>query len=954
MAPFGLELFASRATARANSPFNLTELSSLGTQTQFTALAYDSAQDLLAFGAKDGRVLIIGHEWETYLIGSCSPVTTLAFKVGDKFLVAGNDRGELLVWNLQKRHLQFAPVALKAAITSLEAPFGTSVVYVGLANGSVVFVDSGNGQLSEYNLPYPDGAAEGDRSVVSLHTSPTDENLLLIGYSSGVMLVWDLAERLVRRQAAASEHLRSACWDRTGQRFAGATSSAILIWEFKDGWLDSLKKSSLMKVTRTVGHSWGDCTTLRCVQRQSAEGTLETCLLLGGRDGVGICPIDSKGKAPPSWTPVYSTSIGPFTVIDNKYLIAVTSEGCVKSVNLWSPASCLRISSSLELGSGAAITAMAVAGASEYLGYDMKNMSLHGDAAAELPLSGGTVINKNGKSTWDVLATVHEDDFVAFWQLSVPPRFLCRMPLFEKPVEGAAKISMDLEHRSLLVTVGTATRNYRWHSASEAKAYKEKWDADHDVDGLMAKMDAAVDEVLRQAKTTKTMRRAEDKDGVDENCTDDILPPPLPPRDASAEAVGESLAKEANCLRSQESASNPSPPLPPREEGSELTQRPETFASTPLATPSSAGAATAPTLEEIEQVDPAPNSPTGSETPPQLPQRPSARRRDQGYVDSDFEPEASDAGGWQPVLQVTHGDPIDLVCCAPWLDLLVTVTGGHRLNIVHDGSIHRSDAFGGERDETISLIHVVDTYFNKGPAARSCILVGTSSGEINACALDGNPATGETTVLRTVLYTPTNPQKPLFIAVTDDAGRIVQQAVRQKAGTPPSDHYILIVLENSVCVVVLEAGKNPEILANWSSPDRLVAAGLCWIAGEAVMVVITHIGTIKAIKLPSLEPLWRETLPLGQPERLYAQGLGSTFIAKDGRMVLWTGEKEFRVFSIAKDTTSLPDVEFRMYELTKAMEWARINNARLPSTAHRTERDKLCRCCRCLRYANVA
>ncbi|KAJ3179675.1 hypothetical protein HDU87_002881 [Geranomyces variabilis] len=939
MAPFGLDLFASRATtARANSPFGLTEVSSLGIQTQFTALAYDSAQDLLAVGAKDGRVLLVGHEWEQYLAGSSNPITALAFKTGDKYLVAGDERGRLLVWNLQKRHLQFSPVTLNAAITTVEAPTGTAVIYVGLASGSVVFVDSHTGQLSEYAVPYADGAAEGDQRVVALHTSPTDANLLLIGYGSGIIVIWDLAERLVRRQAAASERLYSACWDRTGQRFAGATSSAIVMWEIKEGWLDSLKKSSLVKVTRTIARSWGDCTTLRYVQHQSAEGALETCLLLGGSDGVGLCPIESKGKVTPSWTPVHSGGVGTFSVIDNKYYIAVTTNGCVKALKLLSPASCLRISPSLELNNGPAITAIAGTGASEYLGYDMKNMSLRVAAGAELPLSGGTVINKNGKSTWDVLATVHEDDTVTFWQLSVPPRFLCRMSLFEKPMEAAAKVSMDLEHRSLVVTVGTATRSYRWHSVAEAKAYKEKWDADHDVDGLMAKMDAAVDEVLRHADMIKTMPGA--NENVDDAGTENIQPPPLPPRDASAEAVGESLAQEGDGLPLQQRADSPCPPLPPKAEASEPTHMPEAIESTPLATASSSDTATAAMLHENGQADLVPDSTTGSETPPKLPQRPSVRRRDRGHVDMDFEPERLDHGGWQPVLQVTHNEPIDLVCAAPWLDLLVTVTSGNQLNIVHDGSIYRSDAFGGDPTR-VSLINVADTYFKKGLAARSCILVGTSSGEINVCALDSDPTSGETVILRSVLYTPPHPQKPLFVAIMDDAGRIVRQAVRHKAGTPSSDHYVLIVLENSVCVVVLEAGKDPEVLANWSSPDHLVSAGLCWIAGEAVMVVITHTGMIKAIKLPSLEPLWSESLPLSQPEGLLAQRLGSTFIARDGRIVVWTGDKEFRVFSIAKDTASLPDVEFRMYELTKAMEWARVNNQRPPSTAHRTERDKL-------------
>ncbi|KAJ3156234.1 hypothetical protein HDU86_003998 [Geranomyces michiganensis] len=936
MAPFGLDLFTSRVATRDKSRFNLTEIGQLGTLGRATAVAYDGAQSLLAVGAKDGRVLLVGREWEAYIALSSNAITDLTFKVGDKFLVAAHEKGELAVWNLQKSCLQFAPVVLQSAITSLEAPLGTSAIYVGLSVGSVVFVDSNTGQTSDYAIPFPDGAPDGDRAVVALHSSPEDPNLLLIAYKSGTIVLWDLAERLVRRHAAtaAGEQLRSACWAQEG-RFVGATSSSIYVWEIKDGWLDSLKKGSSLKATRTFAHSFPDCTALRCVQRpssSSADGKRELCLLLGGSAGAGVHPLEIKAKTASQWTPIFDGGVGALTVMDGEYLVFLTSEGGVKAVGIWSPESVFRISPSLELGSSTAITAMSGASASEYLGWEMKNISSHGGASLALPLLGGTVINKNGKSTWDVLATLHEDQTISFYQLSIPPRFVCKIPLFAKSIETTPMFSLDLEHRSLWVTVGAATRGYKWQSASEAKAYKSSFE-EPDVDGLMAKMDAAVDAILQHTEAFKATPDPVDLDK--DACAGKGLPPPLPPRESSAEDGGPRAQIADDLVPFKEMAGIPCPSLSPQEDSSDPDKAP---AALELDTSPSAAL-----LKDDEVAASSPSSQRDWDTPPPplLPQRPSARRRDRGWVETDFEPETTDAGGWQPMMQVTHPESIYMICGAPWLDLLVTVTGGNRLNrlnLVRGSSIYQCDVF----EEPISLISVVDTYYRKEATARTCILIGTGSGEINVCALDNDPTTGDTPVLRSVIYTPPHSQKPIFVQIMDDAGRLVRQAAaRGKTGAPASDHYVLIVLDKSVCVIVLEPGKEPEVLASWSSPDPLVNAGICWVGGEAVMVVITFNGTIKAIKLPSLQPIWSENLPMAKAGELFEQGLRSAFIAKDGRIVIWTGGTQFRTFNIVDDTSGLPDVDIRMYELTRAMEWARANNVRPPSTALRSDRDKL-------------
>ncbi|TPX57597.1 hypothetical protein PhCBS80983_g03729 [Powellomyces hirtus] len=910
--------------SRLHDSFALTDVFQLGTHGSSTSVAYDNAQSLLAVGNDEGRIMVIGNQWESVLSipESLAAIRILQFKVGDKFLLALNEENALFAWNLQTSCLHFPPLKVPEAVTSLEAPLGTSGIYLGLVTGRTIVVDVTSGQVSSYEIPCQIGehepqpqGAERLIAVVALQTSPVDENLLLIGYQHGIIVMWDLKERVSRRKFGFSEKphvtgfLESVFWHPDGQSFAGCAAQLTAFWEIKDGWLDGLKKNALNKPLRQLPRSpcpdQNDKIASGMMMFRDPKGAI--CLLIPADGEMRVIPFDHKLR--PGTTPdviKITENARESLVIRDQFLLRITHDGRIAASDMSSPSSTLYISPSLEIGAGSGITNVVAADCSEYLGWEMRNLSKNCGLAA-LPLQGGTIINKNGKQTWDVLCTVHDNKTLSFWQLSTPPIFLFKLPLCEDPVNvNDVKVWMDLEQRILLLAVDASVRMYKWFSSSEAKSAKHSWNTGEDVDELIMKMDAAVDDALRLSEEISKMARPDgtmENDSIEKNsCHEDAMqstPPPLPSRDE--------LESMAPPLPARHSISSEDAAGDVEESGGSEVQCQSSHRTS--SDPGNASINSVPTRELVTSDDHQSVTPDSSSDSPLLPYR--EERDIHPTVETEFELEISEFGGWQSIQQVNHPDPIQYMVSAPWTDLVVTVTKGTQLNVTCAGISDYIQGCSGltgvvngqpqNIKEEIALLHVADTYYNKA-------VIHEGFGE---------------------------PQHPVFVTVLDDNGRTVRQA-RPKQTTVPPDNFVILALSGSVRVFLSAPGCELEVLAKYQCPEHVVTAGLCYIEGDAVLVLITDCGTVQVLELPGLKLLWTASLPLDSFDE---RRLKKTFLTKDGRLIIWSAEHEFRVFCIGSDTSR----QFRLYELTKAMDYARMHGIRTPSATTRTGRDTLFR-----------
>ncbi|KAI9359988.1 hypothetical protein DFJ73DRAFT_92972 [Zopfochytrium polystomum] len=170
-----------------------------------TAIAYDRAQSLVAVGFADGSVLVVGSppNFEKLLRPPTrgAPVRHLKFKTGEKYLVSINSNDEVVVWDLTNCQLLHLPFPLGRPVSRLETPLAAGWLYIGLETGEVVIFDIRRAALSDYTIPLPSFLNPSPPPRVAvLECCPVDPNLILIGYETGALIVWDLAEQTVFRK----------------------------------------------------------------------------------------------------------------------------------------------------------------------------------------------------------------------------------------------------------------------------------------------------------------------------------------------------------------------------------------------------------------------------------------------------------------------------------------------------------------------------------------------------------------------------------------------------------------------------------------------------------------------------------------------------------------------------------------------------------------------------------
>uniref|UniRef100_A0A8C4WME5 Syntaxin binding protein 5 n=1 Tax=Gopherus evgoodei TaxID=1825980 RepID=A0A8C4WME5_9SAUR len=173
------------------------------------------------------------HDAETAVI-------QLQFLINEGALVSALADDTLHLWNLrQKRPAIFHSLKFnRERITFCHLPFQSKWLYVGTERGNIHIVNVESFTLSGYVIMWNKAIELSSKShpgpVVHISDNPMDEGKLLIGYESGIVVLWDLKSKKADYRYTHDEAIHSVAWHHEGKQFICSHSDGTLtIWNIK-------------------------------------------------------------------------------------------------------------------------------------------------------------------------------------------------------------------------------------------------------------------------------------------------------------------------------------------------------------------------------------------------------------------------------------------------------------------------------------------------------------------------------------------------------------------------------------------------------------------------------------------------------------------------------------------------------------------------------------------------
>uniref|UniRef100_A0A8C2SU61 LLGL scribble cell polarity complex component 1 n=1 Tax=Coturnix japonica TaxID=93934 RepID=A0A8C2SU61_COTJA len=228
-----------------------------GFPSQPSALAYDPRLRVMAIGTKAGAVKLYGAPGVelTGLHKETATVTQLHFLAGQGWLLSLLDDNSLHLWEIYQKegcsHLeetrsfsQGVQAARSCVITRVTVILPTSlgaVACLGTEGGAVYFLALPalvlledktlfqNEILQSVPNDYRCGKALGP--VESIQEHPQDAGRLLIGYSRGLVALWDQSTRTVQHLFLGNQQLESLAWEHSGKNIVSSHSDGgYMVW----------------------------------------------------------------------------------------------------------------------------------------------------------------------------------------------------------------------------------------------------------------------------------------------------------------------------------------------------------------------------------------------------------------------------------------------------------------------------------------------------------------------------------------------------------------------------------------------------------------------------------------------------------------------------------------------------------------------------------------------------
>uniref|UniRef100_A0AAR2KA23 Syntaxin-binding protein 5-like n=1 Tax=Pygocentrus nattereri TaxID=42514 RepID=A0AAR2KA23_PYGNA len=222
--------------------FQLCKTVRHGFPYQPSSMAFDPVQKILAIGTQSGALRLFGRPGvECYCQHeSGAAVIQLQFLINEGALVSALADDSIHLWNLrQKRPAVLHSLKFnRERITFCHLPFQSKWLYVGTERGNIHIVNVESFTLSGYTIMWNKAIELSSKAhpgpVVHISDNPMDEGKLIIGFESGIVVLWDLKSKKADYRYTYDEAIHSVAWHHEGKQFICSHSDGTLtIWNIK-------------------------------------------------------------------------------------------------------------------------------------------------------------------------------------------------------------------------------------------------------------------------------------------------------------------------------------------------------------------------------------------------------------------------------------------------------------------------------------------------------------------------------------------------------------------------------------------------------------------------------------------------------------------------------------------------------------------------------------------------
>ncbi|XP_064461084.1 lethal(2) giant larvae protein homolog 1-like isoform X2 [Ornithodoros turicata] len=227
-----------------------------------TALAWDPTLQLFAIGTKTGSLRVYGAPGVAYVAEheENGAVVELHFVPNQGRLISLCEDNSLHLWEINStedtsvlQHVQQCEVdaKLRKIFTCCVQTTGEHL-YIGTECGNIHLLDIKTFQMTDtiiyqdlvtQNVPEDYKINPGGVEAIAMH--PKDPNKMVIGYSRGLIVLWDNETLNAEQTYIASKDLHSISWHGSGTKFMSAHNDcSYIVWDTKDSEtpLDSVEQ----------------------------------------------------------------------------------------------------------------------------------------------------------------------------------------------------------------------------------------------------------------------------------------------------------------------------------------------------------------------------------------------------------------------------------------------------------------------------------------------------------------------------------------------------------------------------------------------------------------------------------------------------------------------------------------------------------------------------------------
>jgi hypothetical protein len=192
-----------------------------------TTLAYSDSQSLLAVSFNNTEVTILANSFKTILNSpqniNCN-IKNLAFKERYLYAITGT---HVIIWDLIKKDIS-SLTNFHSEITAIHLILNSTWLMVAVG-GLIHLLDVSSGTRSSYSIQNTSGTP--DNEIVSMQIKPADQNILLVAYKNGCVVLWDIEQRKIESCFQSTGlNCVGACWNPNGNDFVVAYGDGSLFF----------------------------------------------------------------------------------------------------------------------------------------------------------------------------------------------------------------------------------------------------------------------------------------------------------------------------------------------------------------------------------------------------------------------------------------------------------------------------------------------------------------------------------------------------------------------------------------------------------------------------------------------------------------------------------------------------------------------------------------------------